>query len=479
MPYWESDKDNQFSYLREGTPELEKELFGILKIRMKNHFFNPLFRSGISDGYVRYFDLINKRLRTGMIPFVRQMGYDFDEVITATNPLALEDFNLEFTINDPNGEGILTPNEYQEQTTVEVALGARRGIFDHCTAAGKTLEIASLCKLLAPLQITICVPTIELLVQTKASLEKMLGEELGQLGGGKKTFGPRITIMYDGFAKQWEKSPFVTNLAHSTQVLIVDELQTVTKRLFPFLKKCKNAYYRFGFSGSFFEIDEDRIFSIAGYFGGVITTVTDQDTLDQGRSVPPNFTFFEYPLVQVNGLDFFEAYEMSCVTNQGFNRFFAEKLQQPYEDGKTILVLVKRVIHTQLFQEALLELGMESEVYTGRTNSKDKTRLKSEFSKGTLPILIATEQTLGTGTDIPRIHLLLNLGGGYSNNSNKQKYGRSLRSFTEKDHVDIYEPYFTGHKWFHKHSRARVTLAKRYKTSTVKLVFLNGIETTL
>jgi superfamily II DNA or RNA helicase len=480
MPHWESDLENNFSYLKEGTEELEKALFNDLKIREKNYWFNPRFRSGLYDGFVRFYDLVNKRLRTGMIPFAREAGFDFDEVITAKNPLAVEDYNLEFTLNHPGKEGeIAILNEYQEEVVVEIAQGARRGIFDHATSSGKTLEIASICKLLDPLRVTVTVPNIELLIQTKDSLAKMLGEPIGQLGGGKKDFETRVIVIYDGFAKQWERSPFVKNLAHSTQVLISDELQTVTKRLFPFFRKCVNAYYRYGFSGSFFEIDPERIFSVGGFFGGVITKVGDLETMEAGRSVAPTISFFEYPLLQVSSLDYIEAYEKACVTNIGFNKFFASKLKQPYENGDSILVLVKRVVHTEIFQKALGDLGIDSEVYHGKMRRDVKDALISEFSKGRLPVLICTEQTMGVGIDIPRINLLLNLGGGLSGNSTKQKYGRSLRSADGKSSVEIYEPYFTGHRWFARHSKARLGIAKRYATGKVKLVLVNGAETVL
>src|SRR5207244_263862 len=100
--------------------------------------------------------------------------------------------------------------------------------------------------------------------------------------------------------------PFVKNLASNTQVLIADELQTVTPRLFPFFRKCVNAFFRFGCSGSFMDIDPARIFAVAGYFGGIISTVTDEDTKEVGRTVPPNFTFFQFPVADQPSLDYNE-----------------------------------------------------------------------------------------------------------------------------------------------------------------------------
>lgn len=468
-PTWHSSPDNLYSFLHDATPEQLKALYDALKVRPKNYFFLPQFRAGVSDGFSYYFNTDQKRLLTGLVPFAAQLGFDYPEVVEAVDPL--EEFNLEFQLQGRDGPITLT--SYQDASVVAVAEGARRGIFDHITASGKTVLMAALCCLLKDLRITITVPSIALLEQTAEDLKLHTGEPIGILRAGQVKTEPRIVVAYDGFIKAHDRSPFIKTLASQTQVLICDELQSVTKRMFPFFRLCKAAYYRFGFSGSFFDIDPERIFSTAGYFGQTITKVTDEDTRLAGRTVPPRFTFYEYPLRKTD-LDYSDAYRELIVENVRLNDFFATKLQPAYEAGKTILVLVKRVAHCANFQKALSQLGIDSEIYNGQINTEKRREMRAQFRDGRLPVLVATEQTLGVGVNIPRIELLLNLGGGLSDNASLQKFGRSLRSFSEKESVEILEPYLTCNKWFLRHARARLSIAKRYATGNVRLVLQSG-----
>lgn len=473
MPYWESDAFNVYSYLRDASPQIEKQLVDALKVREEGYYFNALYRAGRWDGFAHFFDAEQKRVLTGMIPFIRQMGFDFEEVITATDPLP--EFNYVELIN-PKTQKELELNSYQVESIEKIVRGIRRGIFDHLTASGKSAVIAAIACLLRPLNVLVIVPPlIDLLIQIKEGLGAMLDEKIGQLGSGRKDLDKRVVVAHSGFLKRTTANPFTKTLAQRTQVLIVDELHRTTPREFTFFRKCTNAYYRYGLSGSFFDIDPARVFSIAGHFGGVITTATDEDTMREGRTVPPKFTFFEYPIVDRDGSNYDKMYEDTIVHNEGYNDFFARQLKEPYEAGKTILVLVQRIHHSHNFQDSLAKQFIESELYNGRINRLKRKELLRDFKKGKLPVLVATEQTMGLGIDIPRIDLCLNLGGGDSISASRQKWGRSLRSFEEKESVDIYEPYITVNKILLRHSKARLAAARRYATGKVKLVMQKGI----
>jgi len=474
MPFWESQTDNTYSILREGSAAIHRELYNQLKARSKGYIWDPRFTAGIWDGWERYFSLSDTRLLTGLIPFARDLGFDFEERILAVDPL--DEFRTEFDLADPgNPTQTLTPNNYQLEAVQAVIGGARRGIFDHVTAAGKSIVIALICQALEGLKIVITVPTIDLLQQLSADLMVMLNEPIGILGGGKKAYDQeRIILCYDGFIKKYIKSPFVSELSRRCHVLICDELQTVTKTMYPFFKKCIYAYYRFGFSGSFFDNDPVRIFSTAGYFGEVITRVTDVETKGEGRTVPPIFYFYHFPTLAQIGSDYQTTYKERIVENVSFNAHFAQLLSEHYEQEKTILVLVKRVDHCRLFQEALARIHIESEIFHGSINTELRRKRRADFKSGKLPVLIATEQTLGVGSNFPRIQVLMNLGCGLSDDKTKQKYGRSLRSFDEKEQVIIIEPYPTGCKWFVKHAKARMAMAKTYATGSVYQVPFGG-----
>ena len=479
--HWESDADNRFSYLRNASSQTILEVYQALRVRPKNYYFDPRYRIGIWSGWNEYFDQIEKRIPTGLVGFAKKLGFEFPEVVLAKDPL-VTGWKKDIQLLDPNPDvpkgTLIVPMKYQQESMEEIWSGIRRGVFLHLTAAGKSVQIALICASAPELRILISVPTLALLTQLVDDLELMLQEKVGRLGSKFKDANERIIVAYNGFLKRLERSPFSTNLAMQTDMLMVDELQTSTKLDYKFYRKCRNAYYRYGFSGSFFDIDPGRIFDTAGYFGAVITEVDDKDTLQAGRTVPPNFTFFEYYIKKTEYLDYGDAYTQEIVDNVGLNDFFADIVLDRSKTGKSILVLVKRVKHCSVFQEALRKRGLSSEIYNGQIKNEIRDERRQDFKSGESLILIATEQTLGIGVNIPRIQVLLNLGGGDSDNNSKQKFGRSIRSFEfiGKEEVEIIEPFITGNKWFSRHAKHRLAVAKKYKTGTVKLIHLTGHE---
>lgn len=476
---WTSQPDQVWSVLQNPNPDFERELYTAMRVRDPGYAMTPRFRTGIWDGWTPFYDKKEHRIATGLLGFVEELGYPVEEQILAQDPLAEIGWDLDApplrNPSDPTKD--IIPLEYQKDILAQVALGRRRGIFDHLTASGKSVGIGLLCKAAPSLKILCTVPTNALLEQLKQDLAIMLQEPVGQVGLKRLETDYRVTVAMDGRIKSLLKTPQIRKLAEETQMLIVDELQTATPAVYPFYRQCQNAYYRFGFSGSFFDVKPTRILGTAGFFGSVISTVGDEETKEAGRTVPPKFEFLEYPLRKCDA-DYNTAYDELIVENVGLNRFFAKQILPHYDEGRTILVLVARVAQCDRFKEALAELGIESERYHGKISTHKRREMRESFKQGKIPVLIATQQTLGVGVNIPRIEVLLNLGCGLSDNMNKQKYGRSLRSFEDKESVTILEPYLTGNRWFLRHSKARLSLAKSYSTGTGVIKFADGTHST-
>jgi superfamily II DNA or RNA helicase len=301
----------------------------------------------------------------------------------------------------------------------------------------------------------------------------MLGMEVGVLGCGKRKMEGRVTVAYMGFLRDYTKSPFCKELSARCQVLMDDELQMLTPSLFPFLKQCKSAYFRYGFSGSFFDNDDFRVLSTSGYFGATITKVTDVDIVAVGRGVPAEFHFYEYPIRKKASYEetYGSMYTDEIVNNEEYNRFFVKLLIPHYDKQESILITAKQVQHLKNIQEACGSMGMDSELYHGQLEKGARNQRRLQFKSGKIPILIATEQTFGVGMNIPRIQTYLNLGGGLSDDKAIQRWGRSLRSFTdesiEKLMVTVIEPMIVGNAWFAKHSRARLKVAQSYESAKV------------
>lgn len=458
--------DNCWTKLEGASESLEKELFDSLKIKSKNYAFDLRYRAGMWDGFERFYYPKTHRLLTGLVPYAKKLGFDIPEIDLSVKPE--NEFPREISLN-----GIEELEIYQEETRDLIIAGSRRGVFDHITGAGKSVEMGIICKLFPKLNITINVPTCTLLQQLRKDLEDKLGEEVGSFGCKTNNI-QRITVVFQTMIVKYMKNPIITNLANRTQVMISDELQMVTPSFFPFLLKCHNAYYRYGFSGSFYDNDPVRVFQTSGHFGDLISKVSEEDTNEAGRTVPLDFFFYEYSIPKIQGdfVGYAEAYEEHISSNYSYNEFFLDKALEYYSEGKSILIMIKHHAHSELVGKILKQKMIKFENFNGRISPDIREKTKKRFKSGELQVLVATEQTIGVGVDIPRIHVLLNLGGGLSDDKCIQKYGRIIRAHeeSEKERAIIIEPLVIGNKWFQRHSRARLKVANSYKTGTVKVI---------
>jgi len=139
----------------------------------------------------------------------------------------------------------LTPRPYQDEAVAAWLRHDGRGVVVLPTGAGKTV-VALMAAARLGLRTLVVAPTIELLHQWRAGLAERLGyplEEVGIVGGGKRTVRDLTVITYDSAAMPHRR-------LDGFGLLIVDEVHHLPARAYRAIAAKTNAPYRLGLSAT-------------------------------------------------------------------------------------------------------------------------------------------------------------------------------------------------------------------------------------
>ncbi|CAA9556117.1 MAG: DNA helicase (Rad25 homolog) [uncultured Thermomicrobiales bacterium] len=139
----------------------------------------------------------------------------------------------------------LTPRPYQEEAVAAWSRQGGRGVVVLPTGAGKTVVALTVAARLG-LRTLVVVPTIELLHQWRTGLAEKLGyplDEVGIVGGGKRTVRDLTVITYDSAAMPSRR-------LDGFGLLVVDEVHHLPARAYRGIAGKVNAPFRLGLSAT-------------------------------------------------------------------------------------------------------------------------------------------------------------------------------------------------------------------------------------
>jgi len=157
----------------------------------------------------------------------------------------------------------LTPRPYQEEAIAAWQRQGGRGVVVLPTGAGKTVVALAIAARLG-LRTLVVAPTIELLHQWRAGLAERLGyplEEVGIVGGGKRTVRDLTVITYDSAAMPHRR-------LDTFGLLVVDEVHHLPARAYRAIAGKVNAPFRLGLSATP-ERSDDGHLALDGLIGPV------------------------------------------------------------------------------------------------------------------------------------------------------------------------------------------------------------------
>lgn len=450
MTYWSID--NNWANLVGVSDQDAAQLYMLLRVRPKGYFFDYRYRSGMWDGYVYYYDSTRKRVLAGLLDIIDEMGFNWERRYV-TEPIIVTNEIPTLTLDSATN---VTYAAKQVEALQLIKDGKNRGIFDMITGLGKTCIISGITKMLGK-RTMIIVPGIDLLNQTVDEVKRFTGIECGKIGGGFNDENHRIKVVVDDTLKRLPKWR-LEKLAADVEVLIMDEVHNCTDKLLPFIQMCKDTYFRYGFSGSPFDMGKDRALSIIGSFGPVLSTADAKDLVDSKRGVPAHFIFINSVLPKSGAPDYVQLYADCIVDNFVYHNQLADIIQKHSDGNTSILVLVRRVSHGVNLQKCLQKQGIDCEFTCGKHDGGKRGRVKERFKQGELKVLVASD-IYKEGVDLPCIDILVLAGAGESMKDWRQRVGRGLRAHPGKDKVIVYDFNFIGNKIFENHSKERLKRA--------------------
>lgn len=408
-------------------------------------------------------DKLSGRFPVGLLQRVQDYCNEFSIPLNITYPI--NEQRLEIT---PSPALPFKLRLYQEEA-VSQALFIKRGVIVAPTGSGKTFIMAAISTYFPGYNITFVVHTKTLLLQTIKELQMFFpGEDIGQIGEGRRDYHTRIsvamiqTVHRDLKSQIPEKYKNAFVWAQKLGVVFVDEchhINNLNGSYANFLSKTM-APGRFGVTATLPTSEEGQL-ALEGYIGRVIYEVKLDDLIQEGTLAVPRLKIMkspEYPeLKDIRA--YRQAYETGIVMNRSRNRLILHEAERLVRDERSVLIIVTRREHGEqligLADKMFPDLSM---IYIhGDTDGEAREMVRGAFNKKQFDVVIATV-IWKEGVDIPTLGAIINAAGGKSEIATIQTLGRGLRTAPGKDEIMFLD--FFDNTNFHliNHFGERLTL---------------------
>lgn len=367
--------------------------------------------------------------------------------------------------------------DYQKEC-VDIALRYKFGTFVLGTGAGKTFTIASIIHNLFAQKnikrVLIVVPDNGLVTQfydelinvykLKQKIAKFY-DKFNTLDNDSKIIianRPLLLSRFEQYEKIWR---------NGFDCLIVDEAHSIKKdnKISKCIKKIATKY-RFGFTGTLAENEEDRIKNI-GLLGIVRYEKTSKELRDEG--------FLSNVIIRKANLiypEFTDAMsyrkEIEYLYENNYRNKFLNDLCSKLD--KNILLLVNRLEHGHNLLNYFNNNIKNKKIYfiRGEIDTDTRDEIKKLMEKEDNILCIAITKIFSTGINIKNLHNIILASGGKSSVTVVQSIGRGLRLHPSKKELNIFDICDKGFKYSTAHAAKRL---KIYETEKIKVSETNII----
>lgn len=449
----------------------------ILKYKMPGAEYTPAMKYREWDGYVHM--LRRDVMGAGLFLAMRER--------------LEEEANIKFDVADGRIEvdmhGVFEfpegARDYQLECVEKMRRTKTGGLILGATGVGKTFTIGVLCKGLVG-SLLFVVDELTLLKQAKAELEKVTGEEVGEIGDS--IFRPRrITVGTIQTIHRHRTDPKYLPWSKALSIIILDEVhlalnkrnvQTVATIQPPLifgltatleLKKQDIAMKAYELAGPvIFEYRMEQGVREGFLSKGVAVSVLVENEVEleefRGGSwwARRNFYMRRYP----------EEYKKVVVEGKKRNQVIKSLVEEAHEKGKYVIVLVERVKHlkdlSQLLSDVLHSLVL------GEKDVAQRVESKAKFESGDVRVILCTK-IFKKGVDIKRVDVIIDAAGMKSRNDAVQKYGRGVRLCKEKEGLIFFNIHDIGNR-FEKAANGRLIALKKIGVPVFKVSSDLGAE---
>lgn len=326
------------------------------------------------------------------------------------------------------------------------------------------------------------VDELTLLDQAQKELEKVIGEPVGNIGNQK--FNPkRITVATIQTVHLHRDDKGFLPWIKSIKAMFIDEIHLALNRRNFQTVAAINPPVIFGLTATL-ELQKKhvayRAYDLAGpvVFEYPLAEGVEEGHLSKGIAISVEHRN-DVPKQVFQGKGYYkrmafyrklyrEEYVAIIVEAWKRNNLILELVQEAYDRGKYIIVLVERIPH---LKQLSANLDMPHDLVFGEKKVFQRVESKRRFEAGDVRVLL-TNKVFKKGVDIKRVDLIIDGAGMKSRNDAIQKYGRGVRLSDEKEGLIYLDIADVGNR-FEKAAKSRRTALKKIG---VKVFRTNGEE---
>jgi len=439
---------------------LRSKIVDLLAVRKKDYYFSHLYRSGVWDGRIKFYDSINDRFPTGFLHSVMKLL----EVNGASYVLVDRTETLEYDLSEIKEDMLagITLRDYQLEA-IKKAVQEKRGIIHSATNSGKTEIAAGIIKVLKSAKALYFVHRKDLLLQTHERLcIRLPGEKIAKLWSPeipKMDRDARVFVATIQTAYAKKRTPEIEEILKNVDVLFLDECHVLHSDEWVKVSQECEASYRYGMSGTPFTDDEVKDARLVANTGRVIYSIKNEQLIATGISAKPIVTFH---LIRHDGAtgDYYSDYEYFVIKGAARNRKICELAIDALNRGKQVVIMVVRIDHGEFLRTMFKnEYNLDVPFIHGAMNAYERKKFLDSFKSGKTKVLIAST-IADEGIDVSAIKCMILAGGGKSKVKLLQRIGRGLRKKEDVNVVEIHDFIDDDGMYLYKHSRKRLKVVK-------------------
>lgn len=432
-------------YVRVSCDEsISHELREFFTFHVPGYQFTPQFRAKLWDGKIRLFDLRNRQIYRGLVPYIAKFCEERDYEWEYDNEIYNEEFSIKEAqdfIKRLNLPDKYIPRDYQLEAFIH-AIRTKRALLLSPTASGKSLIIYLILRYANARKSLIIVPTVSLVSQLASDFDDygFISDKYVHrifAGQDKQTDKP-ITISTWQSLYKLPKEYF-----EQFELVVGDEAhQFKSKEISELMCKMVNAKYRIGTTGTLDGTKTHKLV-LEGLFGSVKKVTTTKELMDQGHVADFNIKC----LLLKHGDAVCQAMKTATyqqeieylVLNESRNKFISNLALSL--KGNTLILYQYVDKHGKLLYDNInSSIGDRKCFFVyGKTDVDIREEIRHIVEKEHDAIIIASYGTFSTGINIRNLHNIIFASPSKSRIRNLQSIGRGLRKSDTKTSATLYD----------------------------------------
>lgn len=442
-------KINEVFFKLDLSQAQSKELKEFLSCKAPNFMFHPMYKSGMWNGKLYFYNTQERTLPIGLLPkfikFCDEFRYpfifDFDRTKEFGTPVSEEFLDKFYEAIFPP-ECNIYPRDYQQEAILQ-ALQNWRGILNLSTGAGKSILIYSLIRYMIAMKMKVI-----LLVPNVSLVEQMFSDFTEY---GWTDIQKHVTKLYSG--QEYNDTDVLITTWQSVykkdqrffakyQGILLDECHTIAgNSIQEICKKAVNAKIRIGLTGTL-PPEEANKMTLFGYLGPVLYELKAKDLIDKDvlSQIKIKNLLMRYPETMRHARQGFQ-HEMGDINNYAQRNKTLDYILSKSKEGDNSLVLVHRIEHLKEVKEYLENNHKDKIIYDiyGDTLPARREEIRKKIEHQGNVVLVATYATLSTGINIKKLHNIIFFASYKSQIKILQSIGRGLRKHESKENMVLWD----------------------------------------